>query len=169
MCVCVCVCVCLCVTVIKCNNNPLCQKFQGTAVWTRKKEWWWVYQQGKWSLRQSFIHHFYTSEDGHGREPDSLYTYAAQQSYQLSLCTYFSLLVRLYGVNKVSVTEVLEMSWFVFCIQTCDHFHHVIKITTQFCSPSKFPRWLPFVCCPQLHILLFPQYKPPIPIDQWLP
>ena len=56
--------------------------------------------------------------------------------------------------------------WFVFCIQTCVHFHHVMKVTTEFCSPSKFSRWLPFGCCPQLHILLFPQCKPPIPISQ---
>jgi len=78
-----------------------------------------------------------------------------------------SQLVRLYGTNKVSVTEILEMSWFVFFIQMCDHFHHVIQVTTLFCSPSKFSRLLPLVCCPQLHILLFPQYKPPIPIN-WL-
>jgi len=77
-----------------------------------------------------------------------------------------SLLVRLYGTNKVSVTEVLETSWSVFCIQTCDHFHHVIKVTTEFCSPSKFSRWLPFVRCPQLHILLFPECKPPTSIHQ---
>ena len=77
-----------------------------------------------------------------------------------------SLLVRLHGTNKVGVTEVLETSWFVFCVQTCDHFHHVIKVTTQFCSPSQFSRWLLSVCCPPLHILLFPQCKPPIPINQ---
>jgi len=34
-------------------------------------------------------------------------------SPKLSLYTYF-LLIRLYGTNKVTVTEVLEMSWFVF-------------------------------------------------------
>ena len=33
------------------------------------------------------------------------------------------------------VDIVLEMPWFVFCIQNCDHFHHVIKVTTDFCSP----------------------------------
>jgi hypothetical protein len=97
-----------------------------------------------------------------------LIPYAAQQSYlismspKLSLYTYFLPTCQLYGINKVSVIEVLETSWFVFC----DHFHHVIKVTTEFCSPSKFSRWLPFVCCPQLHILLFPQCKPPIPVNQ---
>jgi hypothetical protein len=89
-------------------------------------------------------------------------------SHQSSAYIHISpLLVTLYDTNKVSVIEVLEMSWFVFCIQTCDHFHLVIKVTTEFCSPSKFTSWLPFVCCPQLHILLFPQCKPPIPIN-WL-
>jgi len=46
------------------------------------------------------------------------------------------------------VDIVLEMPWFVFCIQNCDHLHHVIQITTDFCSPSKFSRWLPYVCFP---------------------
>ena len=26
---------------------------------------------------------------------------------------------------------VLEMPWFVFCIQNCVHFHHVIKVSTD--------------------------------------
>ena len=78
----------------------------------------------------------------------------------------YSLLVRLYGTNKVRVIEVLETSWFVFCMQTCDHFHHVIKVTTEFCSSSKFSKWLPFVCCLRLHTLLFPECKPPILIHQ---
>ena len=30
---------------------------------------------------------------------------------------------------------VLEMPWFVFRVQNCDHFHHVINVTTDFCSP----------------------------------
>ena len=82
-------------------------------------------------------------------------------SSKLSIYIHTSfLLVRLHGTNKVGVTEVLETSWFVFCIQTCDQFHNVIKVTTQ------FSRWLPSVCCPPLRILLFSQCKPPIPIHQ---
>jgi hypothetical protein len=77
-----------------------------------------------------------------------------------------SLLVRLYGTNKASVTEVLETSWFVYFIQTCGQFHRVIQVTKEICSSSKFSRWLPFVCCPRLHVLLFTQYKPPIPINR---
>jgi len=77
-----------------------------------------------------------------------------------------SILVRLHDTNKVGVTEVLETSRFVFYIQTCDQFHHVIKVTTQFCSPSQFSRWLPLFRCPPLHILLFPLCKPPISINQ---
>ena len=64
------------------------------------------------------------------------------------------------------VDIVLEISWFVFCIQNCDHFHHVLKVTTDFYSPLKFSGRLPYVHCPQLHISLFPQCKPSIPINQ---
>jgi len=127
-----------------------------------------VYWQGKWRLMQSFIYYFYTPEDGHRWDPDSLCSIPWNLSHKsLAYKHTSSLLVRLYVTNKVSVIEVLETSWFVFCIQTCDQFHHVIQVTTLLCSPSKFSRWLPFVCCPQFHILLFPQYKLPIPIN-WL-
>ena len=34
------------------------------------------------------------------------------------------------------------------------------SLQIDFCSPLKLSRWLPNVCCPQLHILLFPQCKP---------
>ena len=47
---------------------------------------------------------------------------------------------------------VLEMPWFVFCIQNCVHFHHVKKVTTD--------RFLFTIKVLQLHILLFPQCKP---------
>jgi hypothetical protein len=70
-----------------------------------------------------------------------------------------SLFVRLYGTNKVSVIEVLETSWCVFCIQNCDHFHHVIKVTTEFCSPSKFSRWTAVHSNSSFYYLLHTYYK----------
>jgi hypothetical protein len=114
----------------------------------------------------------YTPDDGHRWDPGSLCTYAAQQSYHNTCLTNTQLIHILplylsdYMAQIVSVIAVLEMSWFIFFIQTCDLFHQVIKVTTEFCSPPKFSKLLPFVCCPQLHILLFPQCKPPIPVKK---
>jgi hypothetical protein len=36
---------------------------------------------------QGIIHHFYTTEDGHRWDPDSLCTYAAQQSFHETYLT----------------------------------------------------------------------------------
>ena len=112
----------------------------------------------------------YTPEDGHRWDTNSLCSTTKVPCYLSHQSSAYihtsSLLVTLHVTNKVSVIKVIQRSWFVFCVHTCVHFHHVIKVTIEFCSPSKFSRWLPFVCCPQLHILLFPQCKPPIPINQ---
>ena len=73
-----------------------------------------------------------------------------------------SLLVSLYGTNKVRVTEVLEMSGLTFV-------YKLVTFTMSWRSlqnSAHHQSSQPFVCCPQLHILLFPQRKPPIPVNQ---
>ena len=71
------------VSMIKCKNNPLCQKFWGRerSKQERKNGDVCINKGNGVSGNNSFIHHFYTPEDGHRWDPDSLCTYAAQQSY----------------------------------------------------------------------------------------
>jgi hypothetical protein len=50
-------------------------------------------------LRQSFIHHFYTPDDGHRWDPVSLCTYAAQQSYHDT--SYQSLAYMFFAISSI--------------------------------------------------------------------